>query len=118
LKLKLKMNTRKLLIILGVTATATVNLMATDAYLSPRAAGNQINIVSGTNTDPNLAAVSRGAVSPRLAESQIQVVAGKDATLNPSRLCTLEMTGSPKDIAACAAHPGAAMPCCAIAATK
>jgi hypothetical protein len=44
------------LLLLGAAAFAaiTINASASDAYLSPRAAGNQIQHVSGTANDVNL----------------------------------------------------------------
>ncbi len=50
------MKTRNLLITLGAAtfAAITINAAASDALLSPRAAGNQIKQVSGTTTIANL----------------------------------------------------------------
>ena len=54
------MKTRNLLLTLGAAAFAaiTINATASDALLSPRAAGNQIQHVSGTANDVNLATAS------------------------------------------------------------
>src|SRR5436190_1019467 len=103
------MKTRNLLITLSVAALATVNVLAADALLSPRAADNQIKTVGGPNNDPNLAVVNRSATSPRLLDNQIKSVAGTKSDFNPSLECTRQMTGSPKEIGACADHPGAPM---------
>jgi hypothetical protein len=115
------MKTRNLLVILGATALAaiTFNLNAADALLSPRAAEQQITHVSGTNNDPNLAANRNFAVSPRVLDNRIKKVAGFANDFNPSAACVRNMTGSsPKAISACADHPGAPMPCCAVATAK
>lgn len=118
LKLKMKMNTRNLFITLGVAVMATVNVMAAEVALSPRASDHQAKIVSGTNTDPDLTAAVPRAISPRLAENRIKIVDGKDTTVSPSFLCVQRMSGTPKMVSACADHPGAAMPCCSVAANK
>ena len=67
------MKTRNLLITLGAAAFAaiTINATASDALLSPRAAGNQIQHVSGTANDVNLVNTTGITVSPRAAASQI-----------------------------------------------
>lgn len=115
---KLKMNIRNLLLAFGVAALATVNVLAADTYLSPRAKDNQSKVISGTNTDPNLTATAPRTVSPRLAENRIKTVAGTETAVSPALLCTRRMSGSPKAIVACAEHPGAPMPCCAVAAVR
>jgi hypothetical protein len=115
---KLKMKTRNLLITLSVAALATVNIMAADAVLSPRAAENQIKILRSTNTDPNLTASRLASASPRALDNQVKTVAGKSDAVSPSLNCVRYMSGTPKAISACADHPGAAMPCCSVAATK
>lgn len=112
------MNTRNLLITVGVAAVATVNLMAADVALSPRAADHQTKTIAGTNNDPNLAAGRSISISPRSLDRQVRTVAGTDTTVSPSLMCVRTMTGSPKDISACADHPGAPMPCCSVAASK
>jgi len=111
------MKTRNLVIISAVTALTTVNLLAADAALSPRASEHQTKIVSGNSTDPNLTAANPLPASPRLLDSQAKTAAGKDTTMTPS--CARNMAGSsPKTVGACAEHPGAAMPCCSVAASK
>ena len=112
------MKTRNLLITLSVAALATVNVLASDALLSPRAAENQIRIVPSTNIDPNLTAAQLTSASPRVIDNQSKTVAGKSTTVTPSLQCTHYMAGTPKTISACADHPGAPMSCCAVAATK
>jgi hypothetical protein len=118
---KIKMKTRNLLITLGAAAFAaiTINATASDAYLSPRAAGNQSQHVSSTASDVNTVAVNTTAISPRVAGNQIKTVTGQSNEVNPATACAMNMTGSsPKAIQACAANPSAPMPCCAVAATK
>jgi hypothetical protein len=101
-----------------VAALATINVMASDALLSPRAAENQIKIISSVNSDPNLAATGLTAASPRALDNQLKTVAGKSAAVSPSLQCARQMAGTPKTISACADHPGAPMSCCSVAAAK
>jgi hypothetical protein len=112
------MKTRHLLITLGVAALATMNVMASNALLSPRAAEQQVKTATGFNTDPNLAANRPISVSPRVLDNQIKTVAGVDGAVNPTMNCTRYMGGTPKMISACADHPGAPMPCCSVASMK
>ena len=112
------MKTRNLLITLSVAVVATINVMASDAFLSPRAAEQQIKTASGINADPNLAATGVTSASPRLLDNKVKTVAGVDNTVSPAMNCTRYMTGTPKQISACADHPGAPMPCCSVASTK
>ncbi len=98
------MKTRNLLITIGaaVFAAITINASASDAYLSPRAAGNQIKTVAGTNNDPNLVNTTGILlVSPRAAGNQSTTVAGTNNDVNPARACAKNMTASPKAIQAC-----------------
>ena len=97
------MKTRNLLITLGAAAFAaiTINASASDALLSPRAAGNQIKHVSGTNNDPNLVNTTGITVSPRAAGNQTVTVAGQSNEVNPAIACAKNMTASPKQIQAC-----------------
>jgi hypothetical protein len=120
---KKKMKTRNILITLGATALAvtTLNLNASGALFSPRAAGNEIIHVAGTNSDPNLVAfglTSAEYASPREAGNKAVVIAGTNKEVNPAALCSHYMTASPKAIQACAANPSAPMPCCVVATTK
>ncbi|HEX4264793.1 MAG TPA: hypothetical protein VH597_10680 [Verrucomicrobiae bacterium] len=112
------MKTRNLLITLSVAALATVNVMAADAVLSPRAAENQVKILPSTNTDPNLTASRLASTSPRALDNQVKIVAGKSDAVSPSLNCARRMSGTPKAISACANHSGVAMPCCSVAAMK
>jgi len=97
---------------------AAVNVFAADTYLSPRAKDNQIKIVSGTNTDPNLTAIAPSAASPRFVENQIKTVTGTETAVSPALVCAQRMSGSPKAVAACAEHAQASMACCTVAANK
>lgn len=111
---KKKMKIRNLLTTLGVATLAaiTFNVNASNALLTPRAAGNEIKIVSGVANDPNLVAVNQGlAIAPRAAGNQIATVAGTSNDANPVVACINNMSGSPKAIQACADHPGT-MPAC------
>lgn len=116
------MKTRNLLVTLGAAAFAavTINATASDAYLTPRAAGNQIKHVSGTNNDPNLVNTTGIAlVSPRAAGNQIKTVAGTNNDVNPALACAKNMVGTPKAVAECTSHT--TMPVCnpmAVAAAK
>jgi hypothetical protein len=112
------MKTRNLLIALSVAAMATVNVLASDAILSPRASDHQSKIVSGVNSDPNLAAPGLASTSPRLVDHQTKTVSGVSTGESPSMTCTRRMSGSPKMIGQCADHPGAPMSCCSVAPTK
>ncbi|HEV2328146.1 MAG TPA: hypothetical protein VGY56_05075 [Verrucomicrobiae bacterium] len=112
------MKIRNNLITLGAVAAAalTLSFSASGALLSPRAAGNQIIRTAGTNNDPNLVAfglTSAEYTAPRLAANKIVTTAGVRTAINPSTLCTRNMTASPKVVQACAASPSAAMACCA-----
>ncbi len=114
------MKTRNLLLTIGAAAFAaiTINAAASDALLSPRAAGNQIQHVSGAANNADLANTTGITVSPRAAGNQIATVASVSNDVNPATQCSRNMTGSsPKAIQACAANP-ANMPCCAVVATK
>jgi hypothetical protein len=116
---KNNMKTRNLLMTLGVAAltTMTFNAIASDAFLSPRAAGNQITRVAGVNSDANPVKLDVYATTaPRTAGNQVVKVAG---TNNGATAATCSnMAGTPKVIAECASHPSAPMPCCAIASAK
>jgi hypothetical protein len=106
------MKTRILLITLGVAALTAITFNANAQSLSPRAAGNQIQHVSGTYNDPDLVAVDQGlAALPRAAGNQIATTAGTNGNVNPTTACAQNMAGSPKTIQACAEHP-ATMPGC------
>jgi hypothetical protein len=112
------MKINHLLATLAVTAFAAMNVMATDALLSPRAAELQVQTAPHSANDPDLTAIHLSSAPPRLADNQIETVSGKDDSVNPSSLCARRMSGTPKMIDSCAQHPGAAMPCCSVAAGK
>ena len=108
------MKTRNLLLTIGaVGLTAiTLNVSASDAYLSPRAAGNQIKHFAGTYNDPNLVDTTGiVVVSPRAAGNQTKTVASVANDVNPTMACARNMNGNPKAIQACVEHPGT-MPGC------
>jgi len=108
------MKNRNLLITIGAVALTalTINLNASGALLSPRAAGNQIKTASTAIASPNSATENQSAaVSPRTLGNQTTTVAGAANDVNPAIACR-NMTASPKAIQACAANPTAAMPCC------
>lgn len=112
------MNTRNLLITLSVAALSSINVMASNVLLSPRALDNQPKAAVADNSDVNLAAPGLASASPRVLDNQVKTVPGKSAAVTPSMACTRHMAASPKIIGECADHPGAAMPCCAVAGGK
>src|ERR1700690_998872 len=108
------MKTRILLATIGAAVLATIplNVNASDALLSPRAAGNQIKAVPAVAADGIYVAANQDStVSPRVLGNQIKTVAGVANDANPAMACASGMTGSPKAIQACAEHP-ATMPGC------
>jgi hypothetical protein len=105
------MKTRILLLTLGAAALTAITLNTNGALLSPRAMGNQINIVSGTANDPDLVAVDQGlALPPRAAGNEIASTPGMNGSVNSTLACR-NMAGTPKTVQACAEHP-ASMPGC------
>ena|ERR1017187_8959147 len=107
------MKIRTLLATISAAALAaiTINVNASDALLSPRAAGNQIKQVSVIANGPNLVNTTGiVVVSPRAVGNQTTTVASVPNDVNPTIAC-LGMAGSPKAIQACAEHPGT-MPGC------
>ena len=100
------MKTRNLLITLGAAAFAaiTINATASNALLSPRAAGSQIQQVSGTTVAANLVTPSTAAISPRVAGNQIATVAGTSSDVNSAVACAKSMKGTPKAVAECTSH--------------
>ena len=109
------------LLLLGAAAFAaiTINAFASDAYLSPRAAGNQITHASGTASDANLATASTATISPRAAGNQIVTIAGRSNEVNPAVACAKNMNGTPRSVAECTSHT--TMPACkpmAVASAK
>ena len=114
---KKNMKTQILLTSIGaaVLAAITLNVNASDALLSPRAAANQIKTVPGA-TVVQAAPATGITLSPRTAANQTITVASVANDVNPTIACR-NMTASPKAIQACAANPTAAMPCCARSTT-
>jgi len=107
------MKTRNLLIALSVVAMTTVNALAVETLLSPKAVG-QSKAVSGYNADPNLAATGLQSAPPRVVDSKTKTVAGKSTEVTPSLVCARRMSGSPKMIGECAEHAtDTTMSCCA-----
>ena len=100
------MKTRSLIFTIGAVALTaiTINATASDALLSPRAAGNQIKHVSGTANDVNTVAANTATISPRAAGNQIKTVAGTNNDVNPALACAKNMNGTPKTVAECASH--------------
>ena len=108
------MKTRILLATIGAAALTaiTINVSAGEAYLTPRAAGNQTKHVSGIANDPNLVDTTGIVViSPRALGKQATTVASVANDVNPAVACASNMNGSPKTIQACVEHPGT-MPGC------
>jgi hypothetical protein len=106
------MKTRNLLLTIGAVAFATVaiNASAADTLLSPRAAGNQIQRVSGTANDVNLVNPTGATASPRTLANQTKTVAGVNNDVNPAIACAKNMNGTPKTVAECISHT--TMPVC------
>ena len=100
---------------IGVAALAaiTINVNASDALLSPRAAGNQIKAAPAATADGNLVAANQNStVSPRALGNQTTTVASVANDVNPAVACASNMKGSPKAIQACVEHPTAMSGCC------
>jgi hypothetical protein len=112
------MKTLNLLTLAGVAlVAAALNVSAADA-LTPRAKENQLKAIKGTDASPNLAAPGQNfAATPRSVENRITTVAATGTDADPA-ICAKHMTATPKEVAECASHPGAAMPCCTVAVTK
>lgn len=86
----------------------TLSTFATSALLSPRAAGNQINVVASTTNDLTVAAAPGATLlSPRAAGSQGASVAG---TVVATVKCPV--IGSPKYITA--TGPAVRTSCCGL----
>jgi len=114
-KKKANMKDQILLATLGAAAIAatTFNANASDVYLTPRAAGNQIQ-VAPTATAAQRAFAAQ-PVAPRALGNQTKSVAGANTETTPATACVKMMTGSsPKAIQACSDHP-ATMPGCNVA---
>jgi hypothetical protein len=113
---KKETNMKTKVLLLGAIVTAfTYSTFAGDLFLSPRAKDNQIKPVDSSTAAPTIAAnyvtpQSTGLLSPRATGNQIQVVKGTNNDFNPALACRRMMSGSPKDVAACADNPN--MPGC------
>ena len=93
----------------AVAMTAiTLNAVAAEPLLSPRAVTVQHKTVAGLNADVNLINTAGITVAPR-AIDRVPTVTGANNEVNPVAGCR-GMTASPKLIAECAATPG--MPGC------
>ena len=112
------MKTRILLTTVAAVAFAaiSINVSAGEALLTPRAAGNQIKIVSG------IAAAQPAPVtqstSPRALGNQTATVAGVANEVTFTVACVSNMSGNPKTIQACAEHPGTMPGCNPVAMTR
>jgi len=103
------------LLVLGAVVTAfTFTSFAAEPLLSPRAAGNQIRVVSSqtpvtviTNTYVDKAPA---LTSPRAAGNEIKVIKGTVNETSSAQLCIRNMNGTPRAVAECASH--ATMPGC------
>jgi len=105
----------KVLLLGAVVIAFTFTSFAADALLSPRAAGNQIKVVSSSVETPSVTVTyvtpaSPALLSPRAQANQITIVKGVVNERNPYLECRNTMTGSPKAVRACSEHP--AMPGC------
>ncbi|HEU5395704.1 MAG TPA: hypothetical protein VFV81_00955 [Verrucomicrobiae bacterium] len=111
------MKTPNLLLAMAAAAIVSgMNLYAGDAYLPPRAAGNEIKHVAGTNADPNRVSVNLGKVAaPRTLGVPARTIIGLS---HGTAVTCSGMKGSPRAVAECASHPRAPMPCCALANAK
>lgn len=98
----------KILLTIGAVllASVTSHLNAGNTLLSPRAADNQIKVVSSTPNDVNLvSANNRVLLSPRAASNRIITIAGVETVAAKCRVI-----GSPKYLAT--AGSAARMSCC------
>lgn len=113
--MKLKMEIRTLLVVVGVAGMATMNVTA-GGLLSPKAADNQSKAVRGYNPDPNLTVTGLQAAPPHVVESKAKTVPGKSAEVTPAMKNARRMSGSPKMIGECVSSADGTMSCCAPAA--
>ena len=109
------MNTTKVLLLGAVVAAFTFSSFAAEPLLSPRAKGNQINVVS--SVAPAAPAITIAYVettpaqlSPRAAGNQVKVVKGIANETSLALICLQTMNGSPKAVTECSQH--ANMPSC------
>ena len=114
------MKTQNVLQIVSVSAfiALATSLYAGDTLLPPRAKDNQIKISNAIDNSPNTVAKNSNLVaSPRTIDNRIKIVAGTRS--GPDAMdCSRKMVASPKAVGECASHPGASMPCCAVATAK
>lgn len=110
------MKTLTFLLGAGVAAF-TFASVATEPLLSPRAAGNQIRVISQPTQAASTSILHVDAQSalrsPRAAANQIKVVKGSVTNANPALACLKMMKGTPKAVAECSSH--ANMPDCVAA---
>ncbi|HEX9045389.1 MAG TPA: hypothetical protein VF988_00060 [Verrucomicrobiae bacterium] len=103
-------------LVLGAVLTAfSFTSFAAQPLLSPRAAGNQIKVVSNQvpATTITIAYVDKAPalMSPRAAGNEIKAVKGTNDDTNPALACIRNMNGTPRAVTECASH--ATMPGCA-----
>jgi hypothetical protein len=103
-----------LLLVTGAAATLmTANVFAGDTLPTPRAKDQAAKPAKAETAPNTVASPIYVAGTPRTADQQAKKPVGKADTQVMS--CTRNMTSSPKSVGECASHPGAAMPCCAVA---
>jgi hypothetical protein len=95
-------------------ATLAFNTFAAEPLLSPRAAGNQIKVVSIATAAPSATITYVDAapaqLSPRAQATQTKVVKGIVSDSNPALVCRENMIASPRAVAECTSHT--TMPLC------
>ncbi|HEX9046659.1 MAG TPA: hypothetical protein VF988_06505 [Verrucomicrobiae bacterium] len=106
----------KILALGAIVTTFAVTSYAAEPLLSPRAAGNQIRVVSSTTpAAPTISIVyvdkTPATLSPRAAGNDLKVVKGAVADTNPALTCRQNMNGTPRAVTECSSH--ANMPGCA-----
>ena len=103
-----------LLILAGAAATLmTLNLSAGEALQTPRAKDNQAKVAKADATPNTVTSPVNVTGTPRATGQQVNKSSGTNDTQAMS--CARNMSSSPKSAGECASHPGAAMPCCAVA---
>jgi len=107
---KIEMKTRNLIITLSVATLATMNIAATAAIFSPRAADNRPKIVPGVNNDPDLTATGMPAESPRLMDDQAKPAPTE--TKQAPAMTREHRVGTPKMMDQCTEHADGSMSCC------
>lgn len=103
----------RILLTVGAAALAAIalNVSASNALLSPRAAGNQIKAAPvAVATHKSATESQSAAVSPCARGHQTMTAACAANDMSPATQCVRSMDGSPKAIQACAAN--ANMPDC------